>query len=140
MPFNTRELIEAAEVIVQQENMKVNLQTSLKGATFTGISTFIGGIFGGPIGLAVGATLGGLSSMWYTRGQFKPVILIIREDMSVTQRNKFAQHLQNSIKDLDITDAIKLATLVLQNPDLFMALKYAIVQYFEKDLHMMLAN
>ena len=54
MPLDSNELLQAAEILAQNKEMKITMAVSLKSALFTGGTTFIGGVLLGPIGFALG--------------------------------------------------------------------------------------
>lgn len=53
--MNHRESIfEICTVLSEQENLKVTLEEAGKGALMVGVCTFLGGLLGGPVGIAIG--------------------------------------------------------------------------------------
>ncbi|XP_066908571.1 protein Nazo isoform X2 [Halyomorpha halys] len=112
MPINGEELINAAELVCEQKEVKVALKCSAAGAGLSALTTFAGGILAGPIGLVTGATVGGLCAYSLTKNKFKPVVQILREELTYTQKEQLANHLRNALKDLDITDAVKLFSVI----------------------------
>lgn len=54
MPVNYRELINAAEVVAEEEQMKVTMKYTLAGAGFTTFTTLLGSVIAGPVGLGIG--------------------------------------------------------------------------------------
>lgn len=55
MPINTREIISIVADLSRNENLRVSIGSSVRGALIAGGSTLAGGLLlGGPIGLAVG--------------------------------------------------------------------------------------
>lgn len=56
--------------IADEENMRVTLKQSGKGALICGAGGFIGGLCGGPVGIAVGGTIGGLCAMKMVSSNF----------------------------------------------------------------------
>lgn len=54
MPINGSELLNALEILARDRNLRVTVQESLKGGILTGVFATIGGIVGGPVGLAAG--------------------------------------------------------------------------------------
>ncbi|KAK9511614.1 hypothetical protein O3M35_000238 [Rhynocoris fuscipes] len=140
MPIDYVELIEAAEVVAEQEQMKVAMKFSLGGAMFTSCTTLIGGVVGGPIGLGVGGTLGGVLSAIYSRGKFKSVVSIIREDLSESQKLKLAEHLERAVRDFQITDLIKIALLLKSNEALYMEIFKALKFFLENEMKLQLTQ
>lgn len=51
---NQESIFEICAVLSEQENLKVTLEEAGKGALIVGTCSFLGGLFGGPVGLAIG--------------------------------------------------------------------------------------
>lgn len=69
MVVNTSALMEAVAVLTDDRNLRVTIQQSGKGALVCGACSFIGGIIAGPVGMAVGGTLGGLRAYQMSKGK-----------------------------------------------------------------------
>ena len=54
MPINTRELLSVVSQLAGDRQVRVTVTESLKGAGIAATTTAAGGIFLGPIGLAIG--------------------------------------------------------------------------------------
>jgi hypothetical protein len=54
MPINTRELLSVVSQLTEDHHVHVTIRESVKGGIITGITAGVGGIFLGPVGLAVG--------------------------------------------------------------------------------------
>lgn len=68
MTINTKELLDAVAILADEREMKVTLKSSAKGALICGGSAFVGAILMGPVGLAVGGTVGGVTAAYMSRG------------------------------------------------------------------------
>lgn len=55
--LNNREIIKMCEVLAEQENLRVTINESIKCGFYAGCGALVGGIFGGPIGVALGIFL-----------------------------------------------------------------------------------
>uniref|UniRef100_A0A0A9XEA2 Protein C19orf12 n=1 Tax=Lygus hesperus TaxID=30085 RepID=A0A0A9XEA2_LYGHE len=135
MPIDSTELIEAAEIVARERNMKVALKYTTAASAFTGFTTMGGGILAGPIGLAFGAIFGGLTSAFYTHNKFKSVVEIIREDLTPEQRKMLVAHLEKAVRDVGITDVIQITTLLMTNEGLTLAIFSALQNFLTKDLN-----
>lgn len=80
--------------ILDNENVKATVYSSVKAGTCVGIATILGGIFGGPRGLVVGASLAGLVASQCTAGTFKPISVVFQE-LTPAQREKIANAIRN---------------------------------------------
>jgi len=113
MPINTQDLMNAVSLICDEHNMRCTISQSAKGAMVTAGTTFIGGILGGPIGLAVGAIIGGVGSAVKLNGTFKPVSEILRNDMTNDQRKQLQEHIINAVRNIHPTDLAMLIPLIM---------------------------
>lgn len=68
MVINTNQLLSAVAVLTDDHNMRITMKKSGKGALVCGASCFIGGLIAGPVGLAIGGTLGGLQAWNMSKG------------------------------------------------------------------------
>jgi len=110
MPVNVQEIMEACEVLARQDNLNVCIQESLKGAAIAGLGSFVGGVLMGPVGIAIGATVGGVAGSSVCK-QYQPLWRII-QDMNEADKKRLANHMQKVLNDLDISDAVVLMALV----------------------------
>ncbi|CAH1179152.1 unnamed protein product [Phaedon cochleariae] len=95
-------ILDVCEILAQQENLKVTVKESAKGAAIVGVGTFIGALFGGKNGLLAGAALGSAAAMALV-SEFKSVVEIIRDDMNDTEREKLARSVGSLLKGINIT-------------------------------------
>lgn len=79
----------------------------------TGASAFIGGILGGPVGLAAGAIIGGVGSAYKMQGTFKPVGQILRQDLTQAQRERLQDHIMMAVRDIGPTDLALLIPMIM---------------------------
>lgn len=115
MPINTRELMEAVGTLTDREGMKVTLKSSVKGAAVCGTACFVGGLVAGPVGLAVGGTIGAISAGYMSRGKFQPVSHIIMHEMSEREREKLKDHIVAALSEFHPTDIAVLLPLLMGN-------------------------
>uniref|UniRef100_A0A0V0GA38 Putative conserved plasma membrane protein n=1 Tax=Triatoma dimidiata TaxID=72491 RepID=A0A0V0GA38_TRIDM len=134
MPINYFELINAAEVVAEKEEMKVTMKYALGGAVFTTCTTLLGALTAGPVGLGIGGALGGIAASVYTKGKFKSVVTIIREDLNEHQKQRLAEHLERVVRDFQITDLAKLALLLKSNEALYMEIFKVLKYFLENDM------
>ncbi|KAF5273104.1 hypothetical protein FQA39_LY07594 [Lamprigera yunnana] len=127
MPINNQELVNVAVELSQSEDLKVSLVESGKGACIAGGGALVGGLLGGPPGLAIGGILGSVFGAWKGSGKYKPVVLVIR-DMDSQQQARLATSLMKAFEDIQIEDAAKLLALLLRND----ALKILVIQELAK--------
>lgn len=70
MPVDLEEFLQGLSILADNQNLRVTVQQSGKGAAICGAMCFIGGLIGGPAGLAIGGTLGGVTAYRMTSSKF----------------------------------------------------------------------
>ncbi|NXR66346.1 CS012 protein, partial [Rhadina sibilatrix] len=113
MPIHADHVMALLSHIATVKGMKAAVTHSGRGALLTGASAFVGGVLGGPPGIAVGGAVGGLLG-WITSGQFKPVPQILVE-LPAVERQKLCDEATAIVKNLNWTDAAQLIALVMAN-------------------------
>lgn len=113
MVISESEYLEACKILSKHPCLKKNAVESLKGSAVTAGCTLAGGIFGGPIGLAAGATIGGLVA-YATSAKYKSLIQIITE-MSDEDQTNLINFMRDLCNERNITTAAIL-TAVVTNP------------------------
>lgn len=69
MVGSTQEIIMALSVLAENEHIRVTFQESAKGAALCAISALVGGLLGGPRGLAIGGSIGAIAAYGLTEGK-----------------------------------------------------------------------
>ncbi|KAM9366423.1 protein C19orf12 homolog isoform 1-T3 [Symphorus nematophorus] len=119
--------------ISAQEEIKVAVKHSAKGAMVAGGTAFLGGLVGGPAGIAVGGAVGGLLGSWLTSGQFKPLPKILME-LPPNQQQKLYADVMVVLGNLDWMDAAQLISLVMGNATLQQQVTATLLSYVAKEL------
>ncbi|XP_030060254.1 protein C19orf12 homolog [Microcaecilia unicolor] len=133
MPVRINDVMALLCHISDQQKMKVAIKHSGKGALIAGASAFLGGLMGGPPGIAIGGAVGGLFGAWMTSGQFKPLPQIIME-MPVVQQQKLCDDVYSIIRSIDWADATQLILLVTGNAALQQKVAAALINYVSQEL------
>ncbi|CAH7357420.1 protein C19orf12 homolog [Phodopus roborovskii] len=133
MPIEVDDVMKLLCSISQERKMKAAFKHSVRGALVTGTVALLGGLVGGPPGIALGGTVGGLLGAWMTSGQFKPVPQILMELPPVEQQ-KLVNEAKAIIGNLDWTDAIELIALVMSNQAMQQNLLDMLTTYMTKKL------
>lgn len=87
MVVNTRDLMNGLAVLTDDHNMRVTIKHSSKGALVCGAACFVGGVVLGPVGMAIGGTIGGLKAWHMSRGSFYfciTFLIILKQGLCVT--------------------------------------------------------
>ncbi|XP_024407332.1 protein C19orf12 homolog [Desmodus rotundus] len=133
MPVATRDVMRLLCSISEEKKMKAAVKHSGRGAVVTGAVAFVGGLLGGPPGLAVGGAVGGLLGAWMTSGQFQPVPQILME-LPPTEQQRLLSEFTAIVRGLDGMDAVQLIALVMGSEALKEQLLAMLVGYVTKEL------
>lgn len=98
-----------------------------------GGTAFVGGLLGGPPGIAVGGAVGGLLGSWLTSGQFRPLPQILME-LPPNQQQKLYDDVMVILGNLNWMDAAQLVALVMGNSTLQQQVTAALLNYITKEL------
>ncbi|KFO14733.1 Protein C19orf12 [Balearica regulorum gibbericeps] len=133
MPINVDDVMQLFCHLSQEKGMKAAVKHSGRGALLAGATAFIGGLVGGPPGIAVGGAFGGLLGAWLTGGQFRPVPQILLE-LPPAEQQKLYDEAIVILRHLDWTDIAQLIALVMGNASLQQKLTAVLLNYFSKEL------
>ncbi|XP_056641135.1 protein C19orf12 homolog [Diorhabda sublineata] len=116
--LRNREIMEMCQILAEQEQLKVTIQESVKAGFLAGCGAIMGGLMGGPIGIALGGTLGSITGAWCSKGKFKSVAEILRNDLSPNQQQKLIKHVKAALQKIRPEDWVSLLTIVLTSASL----------------------
>ncbi|NXI35808.1 CS012 protein, partial [Galbula dea] len=133
MPVNVDDVMQLLCHLSEVKGMKAAVKHSGRGALVAGATAFVGGLMGGPPGIAVGGAIGGLLGTWMAAGQFKPVPQILLE-LPPAEQQKLYDEAIVIFKHLDWTDIAQLTALVMGNASLQQKLTAVLINYFSKEL------
>ncbi|KAF1607224.1 hypothetical protein FQV09_0006831, partial [Eudyptes chrysolophus] len=133
MPIHVDDVMQLFCHLSQAKGMKAAVKHSGQGALLAGATAFIGGLMGGPPGIAVGGAFGGLLGAWMSAGQFRPVPQILLE-LSPAEQRKLYDKAIVILKRLDWTDVVQLTALVMGNASLQQKLTDVLINYLSKEL------
>lgn len=154
-------------VLTDDQNMRVTIKNSGKGALVCGASCFVGGIVAGPVGMAIGGTLGGLKAWHMSRGisnstrknnelwtyddsffffffilsgQFKSVAEVIRYDMTNAQREQLKDYIMAVATEFEITDLAVLLPMLMSNTSIQAAALRTVVSFVTNEMNLQIQN
>ncbi|KAM9409724.1 protein C19orf12 homolog [Pholidichthys leucotaenia] len=133
MPPRMDDVMRLCCEVSAQNEIKVAIRSSAKGAMMAGGSAFVGGLVAGPAGIAVGGALGGLLGSWMTSGQFRPLPQILIE-LPPAQQRKLYDAIMGVLGNVHWTDAVQLVSLVMGNATLQQQVTAALISYVTKEL------
>ncbi|KFR02389.1 Protein C19orf12 [Opisthocomus hoazin] len=133
MPISVDDVIQLLCQLAQKKGMKAAVRHSGQGALLAGATAFVGGLMGGPPGIAVGGAFGGLLGAWMSAGQFKPVPQILLE-LPPAEQQKLCDEAIHILRQLDWTDAVQLTALVMGSAGLQEKLTAMLINYLSKQL------
>ncbi|KAL1502024.1 hypothetical protein ABEB36_007236 [Hypothenemus hampei] len=105
-------MIKLCEALAEHENLKVALAGSTKAAAVVGLSTLVGGLLAGPLGIAIAGSVSSITVALNLQGEFKPVIVILSE-LNDDQKRRLNDAIQNIVNDIRAEDVAGLLTVVL---------------------------
>ncbi|NXD22977.1 CS012 protein, partial [Spelaeornis formosus] len=132
LPLRMDDVMVLLSHVAKVKGMKAAVAHSGRGALLTGASAFVGGILGGPPGIAVGGAVGGLIG-WMTSEQFKSVPQILME-LPAAEKQKLCAEAMAVVKNLHWTDAAHLIALVMTNSTLSDKVLGVLVTYLTNEL------
>ncbi|XP_074769837.1 protein C19orf12-like [Athene noctua] len=133
MPIHVDDVMQLLCHLSQVKGMKAAVKHSAQGALLAGATALLGGLVGGPPGIAVGGAFGGLLGAWMTAGQFRPVPQILLE-LPPAEQQKLCDEAVVVISHLDWTDIAQLTALVMGNAGLQQKLTAVLINYLSKEL------
>ncbi|EPQ03890.1 Hypothetical protein D623_10001016 [Myotis brandtii] len=119
--------------LCKKKEMKVAVKHVQRGATVMYTGAVIGGLVGGPPGLAVGGAVGLLLGTCMTWGKFKSVPQILME-LPPAEQEKLHSGVMALVKNLEWTDVEQLTKLVLENKAVQKQLLKLLEGYLTKEL------
>ncbi|XP_055551749.1 protein C19orf12 homolog [Wyeomyia smithii] len=140
MPINTRELMEAVGTLTDNENVRVTVRSSAKGAAICGATCFVGGLLAGPVGLAVGGTIGAVSAGMMSRGKFRPVSAIIMHEMSEREREQLKERIVYALREFHPTDMAMLLPLLMGNQVAQRAILSTVATFITNEMRMQIVD
>merc|ERR1712013_98316 len=94
------DIMELLRVLSEDRNLRVTVTESGKGALVAGGVAGIGGLVLGPIGLAIGGSVGGCLAAYLGQGKFKPLAMVIMEDIKEEQRVQMVNAVRGIVDNL----------------------------------------
>ncbi|XP_046742027.1 protein C19orf12 homolog isoform X2 [Diprion similis] len=129
MEMAARELLWEVSRLTELRSVHVSLKESFKGAAITGMSTLAGGLFFGPIGLAIGGTIGGCSAAYMARSKFKSITDVILYELTPQQQRDLADAVRKCLSSVQIQDAAQFAINVVQNPSVATTVAMTVITF-----------
>lgn len=117
------------------EQLKASLRYTGLSSIFVGLTTLAGGILGGPIGIAAGATLGGvISAVHGYNEEYKPVSYILLHEITPEQRARLINLIMQEMKKKSIFSIQGVITAMQANESLAQLLVATVVGFLTSDL------
>ena len=138
MDFPTDELLKEVLQYPAVQSMKVTVSSCGKYAVIIGGSAFLGGLIGGPIGLAVVGTVASAISAFFGYHEIKSVPYIILYETTPEQREKLALSI---VKYLNLKNIWSLRDLLYYNKEeLALGITSIIVKFVTHDMRYSMRN
>ncbi|KAM5207856.1 protein C19orf12-like [Hipposideros larvatus] len=120
--------------ISEHEKINTAVKHSRTAAAIGGFIIFVGGLVGGPPGIAVGGVIAGVFGAWKTHGKFQSIPQIIKE-LPSAERQKLAKEATNILSDLKCTNVGQLIRKVMANEGLKQKLLAMLRSFVSKRLN-----
>lgn len=140
MVINTKALLDGVAILTDDHNVRVTVKQSARGALVCGASCFVGGLLAGPVGMAIGGTIGGLQAYRMTNGQFRALGTVIREDLTYAQRTRLSERIMAVAQDFDISDVVVLLPMLLNSVSMQQAVLKSVVSFVTNEMHMQILD
>ncbi len=114
MVIRYNDILTVVSTLGDEEGIGVTVTQSAKGGLIAGVCCTLGGVLGGPPGLAVGGALGGCVAAYVSRGKFKPVSEVMAE-LPEEKKRQLAEAVRRIVAGFDAADAVELLALVQGN-------------------------
>lgn len=157
MTIPAHDLLMEVSKLTELQQVRVSLKESLKGAALAGVSTLVGGLLLGPIGLAIGiklytystngqtscnnirksflwisffsgGTIGGCSAALMANN-FKSVPYIITHDLTPQQQNDLVAAIFRCLNSIPIRDAADFLQTIARDPTITTSIAMAVVSF-----------
>jgi len=115
MVIRYADVLDLMTVLAEDKKLQVTVTESAKGGLLAGGAATLGGLLLGPPGLAIGGAVGGCLAMYIANDKFRPVALVLTEDMTLAQQQKLVGAVTNIVSNLDAGDAMELIAIVQGN-------------------------
>ncbi|KAJ8688379.1 hypothetical protein QAD02_024174 [Eretmocerus hayati] len=129
MSLATPDILNAISDLAKIREMKIALNVSAQCGLIASISTMLGGLVGGPRGIAIGGSLGTALAYFHGNGKFKSVPEILANDATPQQKEKLADAIRNLVTPENIFTIIQF-TAALQNNQFLMEQVIKLVRNF----------
>ncbi|XP_067640531.1 protein Nazo [Eurosta solidaginis] len=140
MPVDSRELIEAISIIANEQNVRVTMKQSTKGAMVCAASAFAGGLLLGPVGLAVGGTAGSLMAYKMTSGSFRPLADVLLNDLTDAQQEQLIRHVNKALAEFQISDLAILLPMIMSNANIQQAVLKTAKSFVSNELKLQIID
>lgn len=140
MVINTKALLDGVAILTDDHNIRVTVKQSARGALVCGASCFVGGLLAGPVGMAIGGTIGGLQAYRMTHGQFRALGSVIREDLTYAQRTRLSERIMAVAQDFEISDVVVLLPMLLNSVSMQQAVLKSVVSFVTNEMQMQILD
>lgn len=136
MPIDTDAVISVCTQLSEQENLRVTVRESAKGAAIVGGSAFAGGLLGGPVGLCVAGIAGSLIALSYGKGKYRAVADVILFEMTTDQKNQLVGNIQRAVRNVTPEDLTVLLPLLLSQAPLREMVIREVIRFMQNEMSM----
>uniref|UniRef100_H2YM29 Uncharacterized protein n=1 Tax=Ciona savignyi TaxID=51511 RepID=H2YM29_CIOSA len=132
MPLRSNDVMQLLVTLAQEENIQVTVTQALRGGLLAGGGALVGGLIGGPVGIAFGASVGGLAAV-ATSQEFKPLYVVIKQ-LPAPQKKELERRVMNIISGFELQDGLALLALVNGSAAIKLKIILAMTDFFTSSL------
>ena len=112
MVVQYNDILNIITTLGDDENLRITVKQSAKGGLIAGVTCAVGGLIGGPPGLAVGGAAGGCLAAYLAGNSFKPLSAVILYEMKPVDQRALVNAVTKIIQNVDVMDAVELLALI----------------------------
>ncbi|XP_066249735.1 protein C19orf12 homolog [Euwallacea similis] len=132
---NKDDLMEICRILAEQEDLKVTVTESGKGAMMAAAGVFIGGLVAGPIGMAIGGSVTSIAVAMSSQGKFKSVMEIL-DEMTDDQKRLLYKALERVVKKFETQHCVELAIFILTNTSVKNLVLAELETFLKNEMHL----
>ncbi|EGW02467.1 Uncharacterized protein C19orf12-like [Cricetulus griseus] len=133
MPIAVDDVMKLLCSVSQKRQMKAAVKHSGRGALVAGTVAFVGGLVGGPPGIALGAAVNQILMVWEELADTCNAVQWC-QGKSSARLQKLVNEAKAVIGNLDWTDTVQLTALVMSNQAMQQKLLTVLATYITKEL------
>ncbi|XP_030369316.1 protein C19orf12 homolog [Scaptodrosophila lebanonensis] len=137
---DTRDLFEAIADVADYCQLRVAIPQPGKGFLVCAIFSVMGRLLLGPVGMAIGGTLGGIAAYNMTSNKFRPMGDVLMNDLTSRQRESLMQKLFKAEGGLRSREMGILLPMIMHNKRTQQTVLTIVVEFLTNELNMRVSD